>query len=80
MHRISVIDNFITKEDADTLIREQHNPSEVNPYPEYYGKRYGGTSLPYNKNVMEINQTKFIDPIMVFLIPYMCLKVLDHTG
>lgn len=54
MHRIMVIENFITPEDAATLIREQNNPSEVNPYPEYYSERYGGTSLPYNKIVMDI--------------------------
>lgn len=54
MHRIHVIENFITPEDAVTLIKEQHNPSEVNPYPSYYSDRYGGTSLPYNKTVMDI--------------------------
>lgn len=79
MHRIAVIDNFITKEDAETLIREQHNPSGVNPYPEYYSKRYGGTSLPYNKTVMDImikyghksnemhkTLNGFLNPIYVF--------------
>jgi hypothetical protein len=54
MHRIHVVENFITPEDAATLIKEQHNPSEVNPYPSYYSDRYGGTSLPYNKTVMDI--------------------------
>lgn len=54
MHRIHIVDNFITPEDAATLIREQHNPSEVNEYPPYYSDRYGGTSLPYNKTVMDI--------------------------
>ena len=49
MHRITVVENFITPEDAAILIDEQHNPSEVNPYPSYYKDRYGGTSLPYNK-------------------------------
>ena len=54
MHRITVIENFISPKDAETLIKEQQQPSEVNPYPEYYSKRYGGTSLPYNKVVMDI--------------------------
>lgn len=54
MHRIKVIENFITAEDADLLIREQKNPSSINPYPEYYSKRFGGTSLPYNPVVQEV--------------------------
>jgi hypothetical protein len=54
MHRISVIDNFITPEDAKMLIGEMDNPSEINPYPEYYKERYGGTAFPYNKNVMNL--------------------------
>lgn len=54
MHRIHIVENFITPEDAAILIKEQHNPSEVNPYPSYYSDRYGGTSLPYNKTVMDI--------------------------
>lgn len=78
-HRIHVIDNFITPEDAETLIKEQSNPSEVNPYPEYYKKRFGGTSLPYNKTVMDImikygrrsndihkQLSGFVNPIYVF--------------
>lgn len=55
MHRITVIDNFITPEDAQTLIDQQNDPmAERNPYPEYYAKRFGGTSLPYNPIVMDI--------------------------
>ena len=79
MHRIHIIDNFITPEDAQTLIDEQKNPSEVNPYPEYYSKRYGGTAFPYNKTVMDLlikygdksnqihkEQNSFLNPIYVF--------------
>lgn len=79
MHRIEVIDNFITPEDAAVLIEEQMRPSEINPYPEYYGKRYGGTAFPYNKRVMDLlikyghksnevhkNLNGFINPIYVF--------------
>jgi hypothetical protein len=79
MHRIHIIDNFITPEDAQTLIDEQKNPSEVNPYPEYYSKRYGGTAFPYNKTVMHLlikyghksnqihkEQNSFLNPIYVF--------------
>jgi hypothetical protein len=54
MHRITVVENFISEEDAQTLVNEQVNPSEVNPYPDYYKERFGGTSLPYNPTVMEI--------------------------
>lgn len=55
MHRIHVIDNFITPEDAQTLIDQQLDPNSVrNPYPPYYSERYGGTSLPYNNTVQEI--------------------------
>lgn len=55
MHRIHIMDNFIDPEDAQTLINEQLDPESVrNPYPEYYKKRFGGTSLPYNDTVMQI--------------------------
>lgn len=53
-HRIHVIENYIDAEDAEILIAEMQNPSEQNQYPEYYSKRFGGTSLPYNKRVMDI--------------------------
>jgi len=79
MHRITVVEDFITPEDAAVLIQEQNNPSEINPYPEYYKERYGGTSLPYNKTVMDImikygNKSNdmhkqlhgFVNPIYVF--------------
>lgn len=79
-HRIHIIDNFITPEDAQTLIDQQNDPTaERNPYPDYYSKRYGGTSLPYNKTVMDImikygiksnevhrEQNGFVNPIYVF--------------
>ena len=54
MHRITVVDNFISDQDAQVLINEMNNPSEQNPYPEYYKKRYGGTAFPYNKTVMDL--------------------------
>lgn len=79
MHRIHVVDNFISEEDANTLIKEQLAPSEVNPYPEYYKDRFGGTAFPYNKVVMDIlkkyghmsNEKHkelygFVNPIYVF--------------
>lgn len=78
-HRIHIIDNFITPEDAAILIAEQKNPSQTNPYPEYYAKRFGGTAFPYNKRVMDLlikyghksNQVHkelngFVNPIYVF--------------
>jgi hypothetical protein len=51
-----VVKNFITPEDAQTLIKEINNPSESNPYPEYYKTRYGGTAYPYNKIVLDIQK------------------------
>lgn len=54
MHRISVVNDYIDEQDALTLIQEMNSPSETNPYPEYYKKRYGGTAFPYNKRVMDI--------------------------
>jgi hypothetical protein len=79
MNRITVIDNFISEEDANILISEQLNPSETNQYPEYYKSRYGGTAFPYNNIVMSIlkkygylssakhkDLNSFINPIYVF--------------
>ena len=54
MHRITVVENFIEEQDALNLIKEMNTPSSINPYPEYYKKRYGGTAFPYNDNVMKI--------------------------
>jgi hypothetical protein len=55
MHRITVVENFISPEDAATLIAQQEDPTAIRlPYPDYYSERYGGTSLPYNKTVMDI--------------------------
>lgn len=49
MHRINIIDNFISDEDIKTLIFEIDNPSETLSYPKHYQGRNGGTALPYNK-------------------------------
>lgn len=79
MNRITLIDNFISEEDANILISEQLNPSETNQYPEYYKSRYGGTAFPYNNKVMSILKkygylssakhkelNSFVNPIYVF--------------
>lgn len=47
-NQIKVIENFIDKEDAKILIGEMDNPSSINPYPDFYSNRNGGTALPYN--------------------------------
>ena len=52
--KIKIIENFISKEDAAILIQEINQPSEINPYPEYYKDRNGGTAFPYNEKVMLI--------------------------
>jgi hypothetical protein len=51
-----VIENFIEPEDAKILVQEMSNPSEVNPYPEYYKTRFGGTGFPYNNKVLELQK------------------------
>jgi hypothetical protein len=79
MHRITVIENFITAEDAAVMIEEQKSPSEVNPYPEYYKARFGGTNFPYNARIISLLKkygdksndihkalNGFINPIYVF--------------
>jgi hypothetical protein len=53
-HNIVVIENFISEEDAQSIIDEINSPSEVNPYPEHYKNRNGGTALPYNKKVLDL--------------------------
>lgn len=52
--KIKIIENFISEEDALTLISEIVTPSERNPYPDYYADRNGGTAFPYNNRVMDI--------------------------
>ena len=54
MNEIYVVENFISEEDAKTIINEINNPSEVLPYPEYYSNRNGGTALPYNNTTIKI--------------------------
>lgn len=54
MDDIYVLENFIEKEDAETIIKEIDNPSKTLPYPEYYSNRNGGTALPYNETVVSI--------------------------
>ena len=79
MHRIHVIDNFISEEDAAILVSEQTTPSEVNEYPDYYKDRFGGTAFPYNgrtismlkkygdiSNKVHQELNGFINPIYVF--------------
>ena len=51
-----VIENFVSQEDADILIQEMKSPSEVNPYPDYYKTRFGGTGYPYNSRVLAIQK------------------------
>ena len=49
-----IINDFISEEDANVLISEINKPSEINPYPEYYKSRYGGTAFPYNKTTISL--------------------------
>lgn len=78
-HRIVIKDNFITEEDAKVLMSEMDSPSSINPYPEYYKNRFGGTAFPYNKNVQSVLKkysnlsnikqkelNEFYDPIYTF--------------
>ena len=52
--KIKIVEDFITEEDAKSLISEIVRPSSVNPYPDYYADRNGGTAFPYNNNVITI--------------------------
>jgi hypothetical protein len=56
LKRPIVIEDFIEEEDALVLLEEMKRPSESNPYPEYYKKRYGGTAYPYNSRVLAIQK------------------------
>ncbi len=51
-----VIENFIDPKDAEVLLKEMSSPSEINPYPNYYKTRFGGTGYPYNKTVIELHK------------------------
>ena len=51
-----VIEDFISAEDAAILVQEMENPSERNPYPEYYKTRFGGTGYPYNARVLALQK------------------------
>jgi len=51
-----VVEDFISAEDAAILLEEMSTPSEVNPYPEYYKTRFGGTGYPYNSRVLAIQK------------------------
>lgn len=81
MHRIAVVEDFITQEDADILINEIvfGQPKTPESYPEYYKTRFGGTAFPYNETVThlmrkyghkanELHKTLngFVNPIYVF--------------
>ena len=54
MEKIFIINDYIDDIDAKTIISEINNPSSVNPYPEHYKNRNGGTALPYNEVVLAI--------------------------
>ena len=53
-NKIKIVENFISSEDAKSLINEINNPSDIKPYPEYYKNRNGGTALPYNDLTVSI--------------------------
>jgi hypothetical protein len=52
--KIKIVKNFINEEDARILISEMNTPSQINPYPEYYKNRNGGTAFPYNHTVISL--------------------------
>jgi len=54
MNKIKIIEDFISASDASVLIEEMQRPSEINPYPEYYKDRNGGTAFPYNNRVLNL--------------------------
>jgi hypothetical protein len=81
VHRITVVEDFISQEDADILINEIKfgYPKEKESYPAYYSDRYGGTAFPYNDTVTQLMRkyghkanevhkeyNGFVNPIYVF--------------
>jgi len=82
MQKPVVIQNFIDEEDAIKLINEMRNPSEINPYPEYYKKRFGGTSLPYNNIAISILKKYALKSNLVHqkLHPYEKNKIKTFKG
>lgn len=81
VHRITIVEDFISQEDADILINEIKfgYPKDKESYPEYYNDRYGGTAFPYNDTVTQLMRkyghkanevhkkvNGFVNPIYVF--------------
>jgi hypothetical protein len=56
MNSIKIINNFIEPNDAQLYMDEARKPSKVEPFPEYYKDRFGGTALPYNENTRYLNK------------------------
>ena len=54
MEKIFIVNDFISEEDSKKIISEINNPSSINPYPEHYSNRNGGTALPYNGIVLDV--------------------------
>ena len=84
-HRIHIEKDFISPGDARILIDEQINPSETNPYPEYYKDRVGGSAFPYNETVMRllraysIRASNVIKEVYGFVNPVYTYKAFGST-
>ncbi len=86
MHSIKVINNFIEQNDAQLYMDEARNPSKIEPFPDYYKDRFGGTALPYNDNTKYLNKkygrkaAELVKELYGFVNPVYVYKVfMNHT-
>lgn len=86
MHSIKVINDFVEPQDAQLYIDEATKPSNIEPFPEYYKDRFGGTALPYNANTRYLNKkygrkaADFVKELYGFVNPVYVYKVfMNHT-
>lgn len=81
MHSIKVINDFVEPADAQLYMDEARTPSQVEPFPDYYKDRFGGTALPYNANTRYLNKkygrkaAEFIQELYGFVNPVYVYKV-----
>jgi hypothetical protein len=86
MHNIRVVNNFVDPEDAKLYMKEAKNPSKVEPVPDYYKERFGGSALPYNENTRYLNKkygrkaAETVKELYGFVNPVYVYKVfMNHT-
>lgn len=86
MHRIEIVSNFLEEDDAKLYVKEADHPSAIEPFPEYYKERFGGTALQYNDNTRYLNKkygrkaAEYVKKLYGFKRPVYVYKVfMNHT-